>query len=172
MKGLSIDWRRLYGEAKPRRISLPTYPFAKERYWVEAVTGPAAGKARGSNGAIPHPPLHRNVSDASSQRFSTRLSGEEPYLREVNGGRVLPEVAHLELARAAVTSAAGDTGAPEVRLEQVEWFEPVVVGAEGLRAACRAVCGRRRTDGLGDLQRRRGPGACDPQPGACACGLG
>jgi len=24
-KGLSFDWPRLYGEAKPRRISLPTY---------------------------------------------------------------------------------------------------------------------------------------------------
>ena len=34
VKGLSVDWRRLYGEAKPRRISLPTYPFARERYWV------------------------------------------------------------------------------------------------------------------------------------------
>ena len=36
VKGLSFDWQRLYGEAKPRRISLPTYPFARERYWVEA----------------------------------------------------------------------------------------------------------------------------------------
>jgi len=35
VKGLSFDWERLYGEARPRRISLPTYPFAKERYWVE-----------------------------------------------------------------------------------------------------------------------------------------
>jgi polyketide synthase PksN len=36
VKGLSLDWQRLYGDAKPRRISLPTYPFARERYWVEA----------------------------------------------------------------------------------------------------------------------------------------
>ena len=35
VKGLSFDWQRLYGEAKPRRISLPTYPFAKERHWIE-----------------------------------------------------------------------------------------------------------------------------------------
>jgi len=33
-KGLSFDWNKLYPESKPRRISLPTYPFAKERYWV------------------------------------------------------------------------------------------------------------------------------------------
>jgi polyketide synthase PksN len=34
VKGLAFDWRKLYGETKPRRISLPTYPFAKERYWI------------------------------------------------------------------------------------------------------------------------------------------
>lgn len=32
--GLKIDWNLLYGEEKPRRISLPTYPFQKFRYWV------------------------------------------------------------------------------------------------------------------------------------------
>ena len=48
VKGLSFDWRRLYGEAKPRRISLPTYPFAKERYWVEASAEAAMPAATGA----------------------------------------------------------------------------------------------------------------------------
>ncbi|RZL00112.1 MAG: type I polyketide synthase, partial [Rubrivivax sp.] len=37
VKGLSFDWEQLHGahgEPKPRRISLPTYPFARERYWI------------------------------------------------------------------------------------------------------------------------------------------
>ena len=34
VKGLISDWNRIYGDSKPRRISLPTYLFAKERYWV------------------------------------------------------------------------------------------------------------------------------------------
>lgn len=34
-KGFYIDWVKLYGEQKPKKISLPTYPFAKERYWIE-----------------------------------------------------------------------------------------------------------------------------------------
>ena len=34
VKGLSIEWNKLYGDSKPRRISLPTYPFSRERYWV------------------------------------------------------------------------------------------------------------------------------------------
>jgi len=34
VSGIDIDWTVLYGHQKPQRISLPTYPFAKERYWV------------------------------------------------------------------------------------------------------------------------------------------
>lgn len=32
--GADIPWEKLYEEAKPKRVSLPTYPFAKERYWI------------------------------------------------------------------------------------------------------------------------------------------
>ena len=37
VKGLTIDWSTLYagsGMARPHRISLPTYPFAREPFWV------------------------------------------------------------------------------------------------------------------------------------------
>ena len=35
VKGLEVDWSKLYGESKPERMSLPTYPFARERYWMD-----------------------------------------------------------------------------------------------------------------------------------------
>ena len=34
VNGFDFDWKRLYGKQKPFRISLPTYPFARERYWA------------------------------------------------------------------------------------------------------------------------------------------
>src|SRR5439155_9423336 len=34
VKGLAFDWNKLYGATKPYRVSLPTYPFARERYWI------------------------------------------------------------------------------------------------------------------------------------------
>ena len=34
VQGLEVDWHRLWPE-RPCRISLPTYPFAGQRYWVE-----------------------------------------------------------------------------------------------------------------------------------------
>jgi acyl transferase domain-containing protein len=35
--GLTPDWRDVWGEDHPVRISLPTYPFARERYWSPLV---------------------------------------------------------------------------------------------------------------------------------------
>lgn len=34
--GEKIDWRMLHKSGLPRRISAPTYPFARERHWIEA----------------------------------------------------------------------------------------------------------------------------------------
>jgi len=49
VKGLDFDWQRLYGETRPQRIQLPTYPFARDEYWVDSVApsrrADGAGKA-------------------------------------------------------------------------------------------------------------------------------
>jgi NAD(P)-dependent dehydrogenase (short-subunit alcohol dehydrogenase family) len=34
VKGLNPDWNKLYGDDRPYRISLPAYPFARDRYWT------------------------------------------------------------------------------------------------------------------------------------------
>ncbi|HTH47497.1 MAG TPA: SDR family NAD(P)-dependent oxidoreductase, partial [Candidatus Limnocylindria bacterium] len=36
VKGVRLDWEKLYapGAPRPRRVSLPTYPFARRRYWL------------------------------------------------------------------------------------------------------------------------------------------
>lgn len=34
VKGLAFDWNRLYGESRPRRMSLPGYPFSRRRIWI------------------------------------------------------------------------------------------------------------------------------------------
>ena len=36
IKGYEIDWRTLHQGELCRRVSLPTYPFAQERYWAVA----------------------------------------------------------------------------------------------------------------------------------------
>ncbi|HEU0299415.1 MAG TPA: type I polyketide synthase, partial [Longimicrobium sp.] len=33
-EGVAIDWEALHGEARPRRVPLPTYPWERKRYWI------------------------------------------------------------------------------------------------------------------------------------------
>ena len=34
--GVEVSWRPFLGTERRRRVALPTYPFERERYWVEA----------------------------------------------------------------------------------------------------------------------------------------
>ena len=134
VRGFTFDWNSLYGESKPRRISLPTYPFAGERYWITHSGNPSAGTpaATSESSANIHPLLHRNTSDFTEQRFSSAFTGDEFFLADhnVRGRRVLPGVAYLEMARAAVFQACGAPaeGDAKVKLEKVVWVQPIVAG--------------------------------------------
>ncbi|MBA3720783.1 MAG: SDR family NAD(P)-dependent oxidoreductase [Parachlamydiaceae bacterium] len=37
VNGVNIDWEEFYGNDLPKRMSLPTYPFTKERYWIKDI---------------------------------------------------------------------------------------------------------------------------------------
>ncbi|MGW7055374.1 SDR family NAD(P)-dependent oxidoreductase [Streptomyces sp. NPDC054887] len=43
VRGVEIDWRPAYGEARPPRVELPTYPFQRTRYWLEGTGSTDAG---------------------------------------------------------------------------------------------------------------------------------
>jgi polyketide synthase PksN len=135
-QGYELAWQSLHPSATPHRVSLPTYPFARERYWVEPAQPVARSVAAGENGAgsVLHPLLHRNTSDLSGLRFTTRLSGDEFYLRDymVHASRILPSAAHLEMARAAVAAASGDIKSIGLRLQELTWESPVVVDSESV----------------------------------------
>ncbi|PYS30179.1 MAG: hypothetical protein DMG11_06165, partial [Acidobacteria bacterium] len=133
VEGVEFDWTRLYVAGTPRRTRIPTYPFARERYWVAAESPSSRGA-----GARLHPLVHQNTSDLGEQRFSSTLTGEEFFLagHRIDGRRLLPAVAYLEMAREAVARAvvrSVDNGEPEARslgVRNVVWLRPLVVGQE------------------------------------------
>jgi acyl transferase domain-containing protein/glutamate-1-semialdehyde aminotransferase len=53
--GAKPDWTALHGEARPR-VSLPTYPFERKRYWLEPVSAPVRATAEGRSGPLPATP--------------------------------------------------------------------------------------------------------------------
>jgi acyl transferase domain-containing protein len=50
LSGVSVDWAGVYRHESRRRVPLPTYPFQRQRHWLER-TGPV-GAAIGGGGAL------------------------------------------------------------------------------------------------------------------------
>ncbi|HVI47999.1 MAG TPA: beta-ketoacyl synthase N-terminal-like domain-containing protein, partial [Chitinophaga sp.] len=122
VRGSNIDWTLLYVGYYPSRISLPTYPFAAERYWIP-------GRERHNmvnDGSKLHPLLHRNSSNLKAQQFASVYSGKESFLADhkIREERVLPGVAYLEMAR-----EAGEQSTEEkiTQLKDVRWLSPIQV---------------------------------------------
>jgi polyketide synthase PksN len=134
VRGFAVDWLKLYGETMPRRMSLPTYPFERNRYWLPVGKAHAGTNAAGSQDspsehlATIHPLLHQNTSDLTGPRFSSTFNGDEFFLRDhlVQGRRVMPGVAYLEMARAAVERIANHPESGCVDLRNITWLRPIL----------------------------------------------
>ncbi|HEU5133665.1 MAG TPA: SDR family NAD(P)-dependent oxidoreductase [Steroidobacteraceae bacterium] len=108
------------GELKSKRLS--------KRDAVALIEKFSQGSAAPSAARDLHPLVHRNTSDLTRQKFSSSFSGNEFFLRDhrVQGNRVLPAVAYLEMVRAAM-AAAQPGAAGTLGLRNVAWAQPIVV---------------------------------------------
>jgi acyl transferase domain-containing protein len=127
--GEEVDWESL-SEGKPRRISAPTYPFARERYWVS--DSPCAGGPARSVAHI-HPLIEYNSSTLEEVRFSSLLFDTEFHAvdHRVYDEPIFPGAGFLEMACMA-GSIAGEQKVRKIR--DVVWIQPL-----GFRAGDQAV---------------------------------
>src|SRR5947209_8432433 len=142
VKGLEVDWSKLYGAEKPQRMRLPVYPFARERYWIDRTDNNFL-TAKALAQSVLHPLLHNNTSDFNEQRYSSTFTGDEFFLSDHlirtddNVQKILPGVAYLEMARAAVEQACEKrTEGSLLELRHTVWAQPLVVrGARQVHVA-------------------------------------
>ncbi|WP_217613748.1 polyketide synthase dehydratase domain-containing protein, partial [Bacillus sp. GbtcB14] len=82
----------------PKRISVPVYPFAKEPYWPKKAEKKTSAAHTGIS--VLHPLVQQNTSDLAVQRFSSRCTGTEFFLKDhvVREKAVLPGAAYLEMS--------------------------------------------------------------------------
>ncbi|MBL6449573.1 SDR family NAD(P)-dependent oxidoreductase [Fulvivirga sp. 29W222] len=120
VKGIEVDWYQLYKDGKPRRMSLPTYPFARERYWfnIENSEKPTLGEFEKL-----HPMLHYNSSVLSQQSYTSNFSDKEFFVSDykLQDQNVMPLTAYLEMARVAVEKALPDTDNTGLELYSTSW---------------------------------------------------
>ncbi|MBB5646149.1 non-ribosomal peptide synthetase [Pedobacter cryoconitis] len=121
-KGIAISWDLLYTQGKPKRISLPAYAFARQRYWVPE----AKNLVSQQHHSYLHPLLHQNTSTVKALQFTSVFTGKEKFLvdHQIQSRKILPGVAYLEMARTAGTEALSQT---VTGLKNVAWLSPVSV---------------------------------------------
>ena len=127
VRGLGCDWKPLLPSAK--RVPLPTYPFERQRYWLEA-GGADSDVASAGLASAEHPLLGASiaVAEGDSFVFTGRLSlATHPWL----GGHVvfdavlLPGSGFVELALAAAQRVGLD------RVDELTIEAPLVVPERG-----------------------------------------
>ena len=135
-QGYAISLSRWYGLDAPPAIHLPGYPFAKEPYPIEVAELGQNQHSVSARSAMLHPLLHENTSTLAEQRFSSTFGGSEFFFAEhlVQGRKVLPGVAYLEMARAAVQQAAAEGEPSVIMLENLVWAQPITVDTAAVTA--------------------------------------
>ncbi len=120
-QGLNIDWQVFYPLGKPRRVSLPTYPFGRQRYWItgEGYEHGLLSKSTTTRAYL-HPLIHENRSSFEGIRYSTNIAGIDlPAIGvESNGKIMLNCFACLEMARAAGVLAGHG---PVAHIRDIVW---------------------------------------------------
>lgn len=120
VQGGSVDWKAVAGTQNAYHVSLPTYPFAKEQYWVPE------GKKVDLVQAALHPLLDQNQSDLTQIKFVKSLKRSEFFVHDhvVNGQMLLPGVAYLEMARAAGEKVGLGKN---LILKDIMWAQPIIL---------------------------------------------
>ncbi|WP_424100303.1 SDR family NAD(P)-dependent oxidoreductase [Moorena producens] len=104
VKGVKIDWSGFDSDYSRQKVALPTYPFQRERYWLETNNnfGPQRQFYQGEN---LHPLLGQKLNCASEQKiFASQIGENSPnYLRDhrVFNQALFPTTGYLEIAMAA-----------------------------------------------------------------------
>jgi len=123
VRGAEVDWRGFDEPYARRRVPLPTYPFQRQRHWIEPKS-----QTRAREKSPLHPLLARQfeiAGESPAQVWESEISLRQfPYLRDhcAFGSPILPLTAYLEMMLAPMS------GAEELR--DISIFEPLVLSAE------------------------------------------
>ena len=102
VQGAKVDWVGFEQKNNRQKISLPTYPFQRERYWIETNNNLKQNFSTGKN---LHPLLGERLNCAGEQQIFASLIGENSphYLSQhrVFNQALFPTTGYLEIAIAA-----------------------------------------------------------------------
>lgn len=138
IKGADLDWEGFHRDYARRRMPLPTYPFERERCWIEAAEADAVSRRqrvpRVTGGTQTNPLLGaytKLANPAGSHIWEIELDKQRfSYLGDhrVQDIAVVPVAVYIELAEAATAEVFGD--GPHV-LTELEFKKVLFLPDEG-----------------------------------------
>lgn len=103
--GADLPFEKLFKNKKVKRISAPTYPFSRSRFWAEAGNRDADKKIRMKNGGTLHPLIDICALDSDSLKVYKRIvsldSCHELSEHKIGRDHVMPGTVYVEMAYAA-----------------------------------------------------------------------
>ena len=110
VKGKNILWEKLYENIPVNKISIPTYPFKKESYWI-------------------------NETDYSEDN-NLIISKDELFIKDhmVQGQNIMPGVVYLEIAKKHIEKKLSN--GEKCILKNVKWLRPMIFNYESLEVEC------------------------------------
>ncbi len=129
--GVNIDWKGYDAPYRAGRVALPTYPFQRERYFMNLTLEPRSGvKSAGCSPLVRvHPLLGGKLDSPSTElRFDNTLdTKQDAWLKghTIHGAVIIPATAYIETALAAVASETSLIH-PHL-LEQLRFLSPLIL---------------------------------------------
>lgn len=133
LQGVSVDWLGFDRDYPRHREVLPTYPFQRQRYWVEAATGipsPISTQiSTSTHHGGHHPLLGRKINLPRTQeiRFESQISANSPpWLKDhrIFDTAILPGTGYLDMAWRAGTIALKSD---RIQLEDVVFLRAMML---------------------------------------------
>jgi len=129
VRGVAIDWQGFDRDGSPARVELPTYPFQRQRYWLELDTERRGGLSKRNNSqhAFQGRRVLSSVVKDEEQVFEFSVSEKHPaYLAEhrLYGNSVFPASAYIEIALSAGAEVFDSDG---LSVTELALYEPLVL---------------------------------------------
>ncbi|MCP4262401.1 MAG: SDR family NAD(P)-dependent oxidoreductase [Planctomycetes bacterium] len=126
---LPVNWAEVDRDYPRRRVSLPTYPFQRQRYWIETTTTPLTQR---ESGAALHPLWERKLQSPLIKEtvFETHFSTTYPSFitdHVIFEKLIVPGASHISMLLGAVGLSFGDKGCV---LENILFLQALIIQAE------------------------------------------
>lgn len=102
VRGMNFDWKAYHGARSRHLVSLPTYPFQRERYWPDSTPAPSFGKRPRWESVV-----HRGHWQAEQTPIDVNLPAYLETMSTLNG--VAGEYIRKTLREAGVFVISGET---------------------------------------------------------------